>query len=124
VTISDPYVSRHHASLAFREGEWSLVSVGKHGVLVGNSPVTEHPLDGEVSFRLGPSGPTLRFCTASDREEHKATITVDVETISLFLDEEKLHSEVDQIASGEYFQDLQARAAELRRRRNPRSTGG
>src|SRR5262245_23205852 len=61
VEISDPYVSRQHASLILREGQWVLVSQGRNGIVVANQLVLEYPVDVDVNFRLGAEGPTLRF---------------------------------------------------------------
>src|SRR3954468_956837 len=53
VLISDAYVSRVHAELAFRDNQWILISRGRNGVLIGSQVITETPILGEVSFRLG-----------------------------------------------------------------------
>ncbi len=61
VQIDDPYVSRSHAELRFDRGQWSLVSLGRYGVQVEGQAITEIPVQGQLTFRLGASGPTLRF---------------------------------------------------------------
>lgn len=119
VEMSDPYVSRNHASLVYQEGEWRLIALGRNGVVVGNQLITEHAVSGDVSFRLGMEGPTLRFRTTVPPTEIKATICFDTLPIPLFqLDEQKLQDEVGQIADGDYFQGLQQRARQMRRQRN------
>src|SRR5689334_9026657 len=55
VEINDPYVSRNHAELQYRDGGWFLLSRGRNGVLVNNRAVEEHPISGDTTFRLGSS---------------------------------------------------------------------
>ena len=53
VEISDPYVSRLHAELVWRDGKWLLLAHGRNGVLVSSRPVTEFaisPHDGAVAY--------------------------------------------------------------------------
>jgi FHA domain len=122
VEISDPYVSRLHAELVWRDNTWILVSKGRNGVVVGSRTITELPLSEQTMFRLGAAGPALRFCLADELEEHSATLCFDTETIPVCLvDQSKLREDVGQITSGEYFQKLQQQAETLRRERG-RST--
>jgi hypothetical protein len=118
VEISDPYVSRNHANLECRDGQWRLVSLGRYGVIVDNQSISEFPVNGEVSFRLGAEGPMLRFRTTCEQSDDLATMIVDTVPAPVFhLDERRLRSEVDQIANGDYFQKLQQTANELRHKR-------
>lgn len=118
VDISDPYVSRSHARLDFRDGKWLLVSLGRNGVVIANQLVTEYPVELDVSFRLGKEGPTMRFRTSAEQEKIGATINSDTLPEFLFqLDEQKLQTEVGEISEGDYFQNLQARAEHMRRNR-------
>ncbi len=119
VAISDPYVSRNHANLVHREGGWLLVSCGRNGVVVANQLVKEHVVGRELVFRLGVEGPTLKFCEASKQVEIGATISFSSDTNAMFqLDEIRLKSEVSEIADGDYFQNLQRMAREMRTQRN------
>src|SRR5262245_49327276 len=61
IVISDPHVSRHHVTLFAGDESWTLVSCGRHGTLIDNRMVVEATLRPGVVFRLGPSGPMLRF---------------------------------------------------------------
>ena len=61
VMICDPLVSRVHATLKHVDGHWELVSHGKHGVIVNDRRVETVRLNHEMTFRLGPKGPTLAF---------------------------------------------------------------
>ena len=120
VEISDPFVSRMHAELAWRAGEWLLVSRGRHGVLVENRSIGEFAVRGEVTFRLGTGGPTLRF-TAQAVEEGTQTLSYDrLPEALLALDKNKLDRDVREIAEGDYFQRLQEETQKLRDRRDAR----
>ena len=126
VQISDPYVSRNHAELRAAGGNWSLVSLGRHGVLIQGETITEIPLTAETIFRLGSSGPTLRFDLTAPASESPAapsdnrmTMMFDATLVeNLFeLDHSKLDREVSEIADADYFQQLQERAKQLREQR-------
>jgi len=118
VEISDAYVSRVHAELLHRNGQWNLISRGRNGVLVGSQTITELPCNGEVVFRLGSAGPSLRFNTAKVVEAASATLCFDADSNPLLqLDETKLQDEVAQITSDDYFQKLQQKVKELRKHR-------
>ena len=117
VEVTDAYVSRSHAELVFRNEDWFLVSVGRNGVLVENKPIMEFPMRGEVKFRLGGSGPCLRFRTSGNVESVQ-TICFDTIRVPTFeVDESKVKDDVSQIAEGDYFQSLQQRARDLRKQR-------
>jgi pSer/pThr/pTyr-binding forkhead associated (FHA) protein len=120
VLISDAYVSRVHAELTYRDNQWILISRGRNGVLVGSQVITETPILGEVSFRLGSAGPILKFsCISAPAEATSATLSYTADTNPLLhLDETKLRDEVAQIASDDYFVRLQQKVKELRRNRD------
>jgi pSer/pThr/pTyr-binding forkhead associated (FHA) protein len=120
VAISDPYVSRNHANLVHRDGRWHLVSLGRNGIVVANQLVKEQVISRELLFRLGVEGPTLKFCEDSDsnRVDIGATISFSAEMNPMFqLDETRLQREVSEIADGDYFQNLQRKAKEMRTQR-------
>lgn len=118
VEISDPYVSRLHAELLLTDNRWTLVSRGRNGVLVGTCPITTLIINTDVLFRLGPTGPLLRFSTGLAVEDNSSTLCFDGDTIPVFLlDESRIRDEVGEIATGEYFQDLQQKVSKLRRQR-------
>lgn len=119
VELIDPYVSRNHANLVYRDGAWLLVSLGRNGVLVGNQMVSDYPVGDDVRFRLGTQGPWLRFSTGAEREEAMSTVLIDTLPAPEFqVDARRLQNDVGEIASGEYFQDLQERAKQMRRQRD------
>lgn len=123
VEISDPYVSRNHAELHFREGQWFLVSRGRNGVIVKNQAIDEVVVTEDVNFRLGPNGPALRFQISSVDHENSRTLCFDTLPVNFFgIDRRKVQREVEEITDGDYFQTLQERAESLRRQRESRST--
>jgi pSer/pThr/pTyr-binding forkhead associated (FHA) protein len=118
VEISDPFVSRTHAELAWGGGEWTLVSRGRHGVLVENQMVTECPVRGEVTFRLGVAGPTLRFASSAPIDPGSQTLSFDkIPEDLLAVDERKLERDLREITDGDYFQQLKEKTRRLRDRR-------
>jgi pSer/pThr/pTyr-binding forkhead associated (FHA) protein len=122
VEISDPYVSRLHAELEWREGAWILISRGRNGVLVANRPVTEMSVKHEVIFQLGASGPTFRFRSAVEEDNSRRTLDFDLEPLpDLKLDAARLRAEVDEIEGGDYFRKLLNQAKTLRHQRTDRA---
>jgi predicted component of type VI protein secretion system len=119
VELSDPFISRSHAKLVFRDGEWSLVSLGLNGVVVANQLISgSFRVNGDIRFRLGPEGPTLHFRTKVENSDNRATMFFDFRSAPTFqLDQRKLQAEVGQIAEGDYFQSLQQRVKQLRQNR-------
>jgi hypothetical protein len=119
VEISDPFVSRQHAELQWHDGEWTLISRGRHGVLVENRLITEYPVRQEVTFRLGTGGPTLRFAPSAPIDAGSQTLSFDkLPEALLAVDKDKLARDVQEIADGDYFQQLQEKTQKLRSRGN------
>lgn len=119
VVIESPYVSRMHAELLFVDGRWLLFSRGRNGVLLGDETMSEARISGGETFRLGPSGPYLRFQVIDEGLSNFSTLSMDSSQIERFeLDRSKLAQEVGSIAEGEYFQSLIESAKELRRKRS------
>lgn len=119
VEILDSHVSRLHVLLAIRDGQWMLNPLGRNGVLVDGQLISEMPIRREVTFRLGPLGPSLRFnLTAEKKNDFMQTLCFDPETMPFFqLDQSKLQAEVSEIANDDFFQTLQKKAKDLRRQR-------
>ena len=118
VEVSDVYVSRSHAQLVLKGGQWVIVSLGRNGVVCDNKLVTEFALKSGAKFRLGANGPCLRFRT-SGKTESMHTVCFDTFPAPLFqIDETKVKEEVGQIAEGDYFQSLQDKARQLRKQRS------
>ena len=120
VEVLDPHVSRLHATLAICDGQWVLTALGRNGVLVEGRPISELTVQSEITFRLGPMGPSLRFNLATKKkDDFLQTLCFDPDAMPFFqLDQSKLHAEVKEIASEDFFQTLQQRAKELRRQRS------
>jgi hypothetical protein len=120
VPIADPYVSRHHAELRLTGGNWTLVALGRHGVLVGGRDVTEAIVSDGTSFRLGGSGPILRFyCSPLSGQELTLSGTHDSAELLPHLNTAKRDEEVQEIVASDYFQKLQQRARDMRQGRDP-----
>jgi hypothetical protein len=100
-------------------GVWSLVSLGRHGVIVQGETITEIPLTGETTFRLGSGGPTVRFNPVAPHSDNRMTMMFDATAgENIFeLDHKKLEHEVNEITDADYFQQLQRRAQQLREQR-------
>ncbi len=116
VQISDPYVSRTHAELRWEGSIWKLVSLGRHSVKVEGESITELPVDKQTTFRLGMEGPTLRFEPVASTSDNRMTMMFDSTLVSdLFeVDKSKIDRDVGEISQGDYFQELQKRARQLR----------
>ncbi len=118
VAISDPYVSRSHASFVRGESEWVLLSLGKNGVVVGGQQVKEYSVKKDVTFRLGIEGPTLKFSEAEPNQDNNATyIFNDPGEPVFYLDHDRIEREVSDIVEGDFFQNLNDLAKEMRSRR-------
>ena len=119
VEILDSHVSRLHVLLVVRDGQWMLNPLGRNGVLVDGRLISEMPVRGEITFRLGPLGPSLRFNLAAEaKNEFTQTLCFDPDAMPFFqLDQSKLENEVSEIASEDFFQTLQKKAKDLRRQR-------
>jgi pSer/pThr/pTyr-binding forkhead associated (FHA) protein len=116
VVIGDAQVSRIHAKLQWQDGQWTLVSLGRHGTLVNDRLVAETQLDRQTVFRLGGNGPTLRFEIGS--AERRVTETIDSiqpDLIAMLeIDRDRQQQEVDDIAGNSLFQELQERVRQAK----------
>ncbi len=108
IVISDPHVSRHHVTLFANDDGWGLVSYGRHGTLIDNRLVVEAELRSGVVFRLGPTGPMLRFDQGKLNNSITATMDqIDPDAIALLeLDQERSKREADRITEGALFDKL------------------
>jgi pSer/pThr/pTyr-binding forkhead associated (FHA) protein len=116
IVISDPHVSRHHVTLFAGDEAWTLVSCGRHGTLIDNRLVVEVLLRPGMVFRLGPTGPMLRFDQGEREYGQSMTMDrIDVDALALFeLDQERNQREADRIASGELFDELLQESQRMR----------
>jgi hypothetical protein len=115
IEICDPYVSRHHASLVFRDGTWMLFSHGRNGVIVASQQVTEYPLEDGMQFRLGVEGPTLRFAVVDTSYSIAATVNFNADEMGfLQFNEKQVEQEVEEVTDGEYFKKIQCLANKMR----------
>jgi pSer/pThr/pTyr-binding forkhead associated (FHA) protein len=120
VVIADPLVSRYHAVLVRNEGQWEIVTLGRHGVtLDGRRVETTAPLGATSLIRLGANGPLFEFRQAyvAQASAHP-TIEMDFSLLAnLQIDEDRRQKEVDDIVETEAFKTLQRHVLELRQRR-------
>jgi pSer/pThr/pTyr-binding forkhead associated (FHA) protein len=120
VVITHPYVSRNHARLLWRDGEWELVNVGTHGTLLDGRAVPRALVVDGDEVRLGPLGPTLRLKTHRTDSGVTPYGTMAGEAPAaptIQIDAAKKEEEVATIADSDYFRQLQARLQSLRERR-------
>ena len=121
ISVPNPYVSRHHAELRFRDGQWYLVSFGRNGVLVRNELISEYLIVDEVDFHLGAKGPLLRFQQSKLDDAANGTLSFDSDEHFLFqIDDAKVQQEVADIVDADYFQNLQSQAKLLKRQSPPK----
>jgi predicted component of type VI protein secretion system len=116
IVISDPHVSRHHVTLYSADDSWMLVSRGRHGTLIDDRIVAEAVLRSGVVFRLGPTGPMLRFDQGKPISSVTATMDqIDPNALAMFeLDYERSRREADQIAGGALFDELRQELQRIR----------
>jgi len=108
VVIADPHVSRLHVTIVQQDGLWNLLSLGRHGTLLGDRPISEARLIDQAVFRLGTSGPTLRFDACGVSTTRSETLdSIDPDMLSMLaIDQHRKMEEVQQIADNELFQQL------------------
>lgn len=119
VVIQDPYVSRNHAELTFREGRWRLTNLGRHGtILEGSNVDIPRPLNGDACFQLGGLGPSLRVCIARPRTQESDTTMISAPlgfpAGGLAIDQDRMRREVQEITDTPYFRELQQVRRRLR----------
>ena len=117
ITLADAQVSRLHLELLYREGQWMLCSHGRNGTRVDGERVTEVRLANRSIFQLGSNGPTFQFVTVKDSATGMATIDeIDPAALDfLRIDEQRMAEEVQRIAEGEAFRQLEEQARRFRR---------
>ncbi len=116
VAIADQHVSRLHARLVWQGGQWTLVSVGRHGTLVNDRVIAEAVLGEQTVFRLGAGGPLLRFQCGEGEERPTETIgAIPADLLAMLgVDESRKQQEVDQISNDALFQQIQQQARRLK----------
>ena len=66
VWIKNDFVSRHHAEVAFENGQWRVRDLGSsNGIFVDGVRVENHALPQITTIRLGVEGPFVRLETAA-----------------------------------------------------------
>lgn len=116
IVLTDPHVSRAHATVVFDNGVWKIVSIGRHGTLVNDRMVSDAKLTDQTTFRLGAEGPLLQFDTKladSRRSETMDNIGGDLLAM-LEVDETRKQQEVDQIVGNSLFRELKEQTRRLK----------
>ena len=118
IVVANPYVSRTHAYLEVEDGVWRVVSISTQQIFVNDRRVPSAELFDGCLFRLGSNGCTLRFSRDSqktDAAEGGKTLSFNpMEIPMLHLDRTQLARDVDEIANGDFFQNLRESLHRLR----------
>jgi pSer/pThr/pTyr-binding forkhead associated (FHA) protein len=120
IVIVDPLVSRYHAVLVRKDGDWVVVSLGRHGTLVDGESVEATAQLGDAGIiRLGANGPVFEF-RRDYVPSQRATAALEPDASladRLRVDEGQKWKDVDDITQTDVFRNLRHHARELRRRR-------
>jgi pSer/pThr/pTyr-binding forkhead associated (FHA) protein len=124
VVLTDPIVSRLHATIKNIDDRWELIALGKHGVLVNDRRVETIDLNHDDIFQLGPNGPLLQFINPAralpqESQINRSTMEIDPNMLSaLLFDEEKAAEEVREIVENDSFHELLEKARKIREQRS------
>ena len=116
ISVADPTVSRLHAEMLIKEGQWVLVSRGRYGTLVSGEQVDETVLDEFAIFQLGANGPSFQFSYSTETGANTATVQgFDPQDFQhLMINRQAAEQEVTEIVDSEAFRELQAQVRKLR----------
>lgn len=117
IVLSDPHVSRAHATIAWEDGSWRIASIGRHGTIINDRLISEAKLHHQTTFRLGAEGPLLRFDTdAADARRSETLDNLSGDMLAMLeVDERRKQEEVDQIAGNALFRELKEQSRRLNR---------
>ncbi len=127
IVVADPYVSRSHAYIDFDAArqQWLMVSVSQHQLVYDGKTLPELRLADGMVIRLGGQGCYLRFNQHQAVEQQDNRQTISFEMLmkpKLSLDKQQLAKEVDDIVSGDFFQNLKQAVQRQRNRQSPSDT--
>jgi pSer/pThr/pTyr-binding forkhead associated (FHA) protein len=115
VRVGDQHVSRLHAEMQYVDGAWMVESHGRNGLMIDGQRLQKAVLNDRSVFRLGPEGPALSVRFERISNDSLATIETDaMPIVDLRIDNERKQREVEQIAAGDYFQELRAKVRKIR----------
>ena len=119
VVIADRQVSRHHAELRRSGAAWEVFGLGSNGTFVEGRPRQQARLSEGQRISLASPGLTLRFQTGCAPEDPAQTTTLWGTSLGLDIeiDENQRARQVLDIVGTDYFQRLQEKAAEMRKRK-------
>jgi FHA domain len=117
IVLSDPHVSRAHATVVYEGGAWTIVSIGRHGTLVNDRMVSEAKLAHRTTFRLGVEGPLLRLDTnLADSNSSQTMDNIGGDLLAMLeVDQGRKQREVDEIVGNALFQELKDQSRRLKR---------
>jgi hypothetical protein len=115
IVFPHPGVSRSHAYMRSDGGEWTVVSLSQQGIYYSLHKLMELRLQPGMVFRLGSSGPCLRFGAAADGSDALTTLGVsrDQQPV-LTLDLKKVHTDVTKVTEEHSFQRVMTALQRLR----------
>lgn len=116
ISVADPTVSRLHAEMVIKEGQWVLVSRGRYGTLISGEQVEEAVLDEFAIFQLGANGPSFQFSCSTETGANTATVQgFDPQDFQhLLINKEQAEQEVTEIVDSEAFRELREQVRKLR----------
>jgi pSer/pThr/pTyr-binding forkhead associated (FHA) protein len=116
INLADAQVSRRHVELVHRDAKWWLLSHGRNGTWMNGAMEAEACLMNGAVFQLGSNGPSFQFVTVNDSASALVTVdNLDAAALDfLAIDEQRRAEEVQQIADGEAFRELQEQARRLK----------
>jgi serine/threonine-protein kinase len=115
IVFPHPGVSRSHAYMRSAAGAWTVYSISQQGIYYGGYKLMELRLQPGMVFRLGSSGPSLRFGAAVDDSNAMTTLGVKAaEQPNLTLDLEKLNSDVTKVTEDGSFRRVMTALKQLR----------
>ena len=124
VVIGDPYASRFHTELQYREPRWHLVNQGRHGTVMNGEKVDDVPLEDGAVFRLGSNGPSFRFelsYAAADSQTTSIYTALPDLGKAIEIDQAQKRQQVSDVVQTPYFRQLQEFAEGLRKRSGEKS---
>ena len=72
VVVQNEFVSRHHAEVSFKNGQWWIVDLNSsNGIYVGDQRFKRISVVQEITIRLGIQGPEVTLEVATEKPKKK-----------------------------------------------------
>jgi pSer/pThr/pTyr-binding forkhead associated (FHA) protein len=115
IVFPHPGVSRSHAYVRFDGGAWTVFSISQQGIYYGPHKLMELRLQPGMVFRLGSSGPCLRFGAAEQESDEPTTLALNGDQRPILtLDHQKLLNDVTKVTEDDAFQRVMTALKQLR----------